>query len=161
MAREQPVRLRRGNMKKGSRTMFYISAAMAVVGAISYQYFVKRVPVDLNPVVSVIGVYLSVLVLSTVLLLLVPSAGGLASQFRHLGWIQLAIAVSVIFIEIGYLLMYRYGWNLSTGNLVTGVVINVVLVGLGIVLLREKANAVNILGIALSILGVALISYRP
>jgi multidrug transporter EmrE-like cation transporter len=63
-------------------------------------------------------------------------------------------------IELGFLLMYRYGWNLSTGNLVTGVFINVALVALGLGLLGEKLNAVNLVGIALSILGVALISYR-
>ena len=64
-------------------------------------------------------------------------------------------------IELGFLLMYRYGWNLSTGNLVTGVVVNIVLVGLGITLLGEKVNTINAIGIALSVLGVALISYRP
>lgn len=141
--------------------MFYISAMLAIVGAVGYQYFVKRVPAPLNPVVSVIGIYVSVLILSGVLLLIFPVKGGLLNQFRQLSWIQLAIAISVFMIEIGFLLMYRYGWNLSTGNLVTGVVINLVLVGLGLTLLGEKVNAINLLGIALSILGVALISYRP
>ncbi len=64
-------------------------------------------------------------------------------------------------IELGFLLMYRYGWKLSTGNLITGVIVNLVLVGLGITLLGEKVNPINALGIALSILGVALVSYRP
>jgi hypothetical protein len=52
--------------------------------------------------------------------------------------------------------MYRYGWNLGTGNLVTGVFINLVLVGLGMTLLGEKVNIVNAIGIAFCILGVAL-----
>ena len=56
--------------------------------------------------------------------------------------------------------MYRYGWDLSTGNLVTGVVINIFLVGLGVTLLGEKVSIINVIGIALCILGVALISYR-
>jgi hypothetical protein len=30
-------------------TMFYISACVAIVGAVGYQYFVKRVPASLNP----------------------------------------------------------------------------------------------------------------
>jgi uncharacterized membrane protein len=57
--------------------------------------------------------------------------------------------------------MYRYGWNLSTGNLVTGVIINLILVGLGLTLLGEKVNTINSIGITLCIFGVALISYRP
>lgn len=63
-------------------------------------------------------------------------------------------------IELGFLLMYRYGWNLGTGNLVTGVFINLILVGLGMTLLGEKVNLVNAIGIAFCILGVALIGYR-
>jgi len=72
----------------------------------------------------------------------------------------LALAVSVMMIELGFLLMYRYGWSLSTGNIVTGVFVNISLVGLGIALLGEKISPVNIIGIVLSILGVALISFR-
>ena len=64
-------------------------------------------------------------------------------------------------IELGFLLMYRYGWNLGTGNLVTGVFINLILVGLGVTLLGEKVSVVNAIGIALCILGVALVGYRP
>ena len=141
-------------------TMFYVPACVAIVGAVGYQYFVKRVPGSLNPIVSVIGMYVAVLALGVILLPLFPSDGGLRHHLRQLSWIQLALAVSVMMIELGFLLMYRYGWNLSTGNLITGVFINLILVGLGVTLLGEKVNLVNVTGIALCILGVALISYR-
>ena len=141
--------------------MFYVSAIVAIIGAVGYQYFVKRVPGSLNPIVSVMGIYVAVLALSVVLLPLFPADGGLLHHIRQLSWIQIALAVSVLMIELGFLLMYRYGWKLSTGNLITGVIVNLVLVGLGITLLGEKVNPINALGIALSILGVALVSYRP
>jgi drug/metabolite transporter (DMT)-like permease len=143
-----------------NKTMFYVSAFVAIVGAVGYQYFVKRVPASLNPIVSVVGIYVAVLALGVVLLPLFPAEGGLLHHVRQLSWIQLALAVSVIMIELGFLLMYRCGWDLSTGNLVTGVLINLVLVGLGVTLLGEQVSRVNGIGIALCILGVALISYR-
>lgn len=141
--------------------MFYISAGIAIIGAVGYQYFVKRVPGSLNPIVSIIGMYVAVLALGMILLPLFPAEGGLRHQIRQLSWIQIALAISVIMIELGFLLMYRYGWSLGTGNLVTGVFINLVLVGLGMTLLGEKVNLINTIGIASCILGVALISYRP
>jgi drug/metabolite transporter (DMT)-like permease len=140
--------------------MFYISALVAILGGLGYQFFIKRVPVTLNPLVNVVAVYLAVIVLCVALLPLFPLEGGLLKHLKQLSWLQLALAVSVAMIELGFLLMYRYGWNLSTGNLVTGVFINVVLVVLGLSLLGEKLNTVNLVGIALSILGVALIGYR-
>ena len=92
---------------------------------------------------------------------LFSAEGGLRNHIRQLSWIQIALAVTVMMIELGFLLMYRYGWNLSTGNLVTGVFANIILVVLGVTLLGEKMSFVNAVGIVLSILGVALISYRP
>ena len=141
--------------------MFYLSALIAIIGAVMYQYFVKQVPATLNPVISVLGVYVAVFILNLILLPLFHSEGGFVKQIRQLNWIQLAIAVSVAFIELGFLLMYRNGWNLSTGNLITGVVVNVVLFGLGIMVLDEKMSLINAIGAVVSIVGVALISYRP
>ncbi len=141
-------------------TIYYISACVAIGGAVGYQYFVKRVPESLNPIVSVIAMYVAVLTFCVILLPFFPADGGLLHHFRQLSWIQLALGVSIIMIELGFLLMYRYGWNLGTGNLVTGVFINLILVGLGVTLLGEKVNIVNVIGIAFCILGVALISFR-
>jgi drug/metabolite transporter (DMT)-like permease len=150
----------RTDVQKENKLMFYVSALVAIVGAVGYQYLVKRVPASLNPIVSVIGIYAAVLVLGVFLLPLFSADGGLRHHFRQLSWIQIALAASVMMIELGFLLMYRYGWSLSTGNLVTGVFVNLILVGLGVAHLGEKLNLVNGIGIAFCILGVALIAYR-
>jgi len=146
---------------KEKKIMYYISAIVAILGAVGYQYFVKRVPETINPVVSVLGIYVSVLVLVIMLLFFIPPEGGLIKQIKQLSWIQLAIAVSVLFLELGFLLMYRAGWNLNTGNLVTGVFVNIILVVIGLILLGEKMSLINSFGVILSIVGVALISYKP
>jgi len=148
-------------MKREKIPMFVISAIVAIVGAVGYQYFIKQVPASINPIVSVMGMYIAVLALSVILLPIFPSDGGILKHVRQLSWIQIALAVSIMMIELGFLLMYRNGWNLSTGNLVTGVFVNTVLVGLGIGLLGERLSTLNTIGVVLSIIGVMLISYRP
>ena len=143
------------------KIMYTISARVAILGAVGYQYFVKKVPESINPVISVLGIYVSVLVLGVLLLFFIPPEGGIVNHIRQLNWIQLAIAVSVLFLELGFLSMYRAGWNLNTGNLVTGVFVNIILVVIGLVLLGEKMSLINSIGVILSIIGVALISYKP
>ena len=64
-------------------------------------------------------------------------------------------------VEAGYRLMFRFRWNLSSGNFVTGMLINLVLIGLGVALLGEKITLINVIEIVSCIQGVALISYRP
>ena len=142
-------------------SMFYLSAIIAIAGGVGYQYFVKQVPETINPIVSVMGMYVAVLVISIILLPFFPSEGGLMAHFKQLNWIQIALAFAILMIELGFLLMYRYGWNLSTGNVVTGVFVNTILVGIGIAVLRESVSVTTIIGILLSIIGVALISIRP
>jgi drug/metabolite transporter (DMT)-like permease len=148
-------------MKVKNMNMFYLSAMAAIVGAVGYQYFVKQVPDTINPIISVMGMYVAVLVISIFLLPFFPGEGGLQAHFKQLNWIQIALAVSVLLIEVGFLLMYRYGWNLSTANVVTGVFVNSILVGVGIAALKETVSVTNLIGIVLSIIGVALISIRP
>lgn len=141
--------------------MLYFSAFIAILGAVGYQYFVKQVPGSINPIVSVIGMYVAVLVLSFILLPIFPPEGGLVHHIRKLNWVQLALAVTVLLIELGFLLMYRYGMDLSTGNLIIGVFVNLILLVLGITLLGEKISTVNAAGIFLCIIGAVLIGYKP
>jgi drug/metabolite transporter (DMT)-like permease len=141
--------------------MFYFSALIAILGAVGYQYFVKRVPAEINPVVSIIAVYVVVLLLGIALLPFFPAEGGLVGHIRQVSWVQVAVAACVLLLELGFLLMYRHGWNLSLGNLVTGVFINIILFTIGVAWLGEKISPINAIGIAISILGVALISYHP
>ena len=41
--------------------MLYVSAGVAIIGAVGYQYFEKLVPASLNLIVSIIGMYITVL----------------------------------------------------------------------------------------------------
>jgi drug/metabolite transporter (DMT)-like permease len=140
--------------------MFYLSALIAIVGAVSYQFVVKKVPASINPLVSVLASYVVVTILGFALLPLFPAEGGLGAHLRQLSWIQVAVAGSILLLELGFLLMFRYGWNLGTGNLVTGAIVNVALLGLGVFVLGEKVTALNAVGIVLCIVGVVLIGYR-
>jgi len=147
-------------MQRNIQFMYYLTAIIAIIGAVTYQFFVKKVTPSINPFVNVLGIYLAVLGFTFIALLLFPIPGGIISHIRKLNYIQLILAGCIFLMEIGFLLMYRYGWNLSSGNLVTGVFINISLVGLGFLLLHEKISLINFLGIILSIIGVAMMSYH-
>ena len=141
--------------------MFYLSAMLTIIGAVSYHYFIRRVPASLSPVVAVLGIYIAVLVLGVALLPFFPPEGGLAKHIRQLSWIMIAVAASIFMLELGFMLMYRHGWTISTGNLITGAVVNTALLGIGVIMLGEKASPTNFIGVAICIVGVAMIGYRP
>ena len=145
--------------EKGS-FLYYLSAAMAIIGTVGYHFFVKKISPTINPLVSLTAIYMAVFAICIPILLLFPIQGGLVTHMKQLSWVQLGIAGAVILMELGFLLMYRQGWDLSLGNVVTGVVINIILMVIGLLILKEKINLINIVGIILSMIGVAMISYR-
>ena len=104
--------------------MFYIAPTIVLLGAVSFHYFAGRIPTSLNPIVAVTATYVAIAIIAACLIPLFPSSGGLAEQVRHLSWIQIAMAISIILLDIGFILMYRNGWDISTGNLVTSVFTN-------------------------------------
>ena len=147
-------------MKKGNKTMFYIAPMIVLLGAVSFPYFAGRIPTSLNPIVAVTATYITIVIIATTLIPLFPSDGGLAKQVRQLSWIQIAMAISIILLDIGFILMYRNGWSISTGNLVTSVFTNTALLIIGALLIGEKATPTNLAGVLISIIGVAMIGYR-
>ena len=147
-------------MRKGNKTMFYIAPMIVLLGAVSFHYFAGRIPTSLNPIVAVTATYLAIVIMASTLIPLFPSDGGLAKQLRQLSWIQIAMAISIILLDIGFILMYRNGWNLSTGNLVTSVFTNTALLLIGALLIGDKATPTNLVVMLLCIGGVAMIGYK-
>ena len=70
------------------------------------------------------------------------------------------MAISVILLDIGFILMYRNGWDISTGNLVTSVFTNIALLLIGALIIGDKATLTNIAGVLICIAGVAMIGYK-
>tara|TARA_B100000029_G_scaffold133977_1_gene128142 strand:+ start:14209 stop:14655 length:447 start_codon:yes stop_codon:yes gene_type:complete len=148
-------------MKRGTNIMFYIAPMIVLLGAVSFHYFARRIPTSLNPIVAVTATYVAIAIIASTLIPLFPSDGGLLKQVRQLSWIQIAMAISIIFLDIGFILMYRNGWNLSTGNLVTSVFTNIALLAIGVLLIGDKATPMNLAGVLICIAGVAMIGYQP
>ena len=72
----------------------------------------------------------------------------------------MALAVSVMMIEFGFMMMYRYGWYLSMVNRITSVFSNQLMVVLGIFFLAANINVINAVGILVCISCVALVNYK-
>lgn len=147
-------------MSGKNQLLYYGSALLATLATTGYHFFVKKIPADINPIVSVMGIYTAVLLMSALVLPFFVDKGTLADNVARLSWVQLAVAVVVFGMELGFLLMYRYGWNLSVGNVVTGVFINALLMSIGLLFLHEKLSSINIAGLVLCAVGVAMVGYR-
>ncbi|MEN2393715.1 hypothetical protein [Pseudomonas halotolerans] len=139
---------------------FYLSAAVAILGTVGYHMLMKKLPSTINPLVSIVGIYVAIVILSTLMLPFFMGGGTLLASLKQMSWIQVGIAFCILLMEIGFLMMYRSGWDLSTGNVVTGAIINIALGFIGVIFLKEGLSYLNIAGVSLCIIGVMLIGYK-
>jgi drug/metabolite transporter (DMT)-like permease len=139
-----------------------IAAALciAITGQVLYHVTQKNVSAGANPVVALIGFYLVAAVLSLPLLWLFPLQAPLLEEVGRLNSAAYGVAASIVLIEIGFLLAYRAGGNLSNSFVLTASAVTVALFLIGQLAFRERSSATQIAGIALCLAGVWLAT-RP
>ena len=140
--------------------MFYLSLAIAVLANVLYHVAQRSVPPGVHPLASLFANYAVALVGTALLLPFFPSSAPLGASLRALNWASVAVGVAIVGVELGFLLAYRAGWNVSLAAVTSGTVLAVLLIPVGVLLFRERLSATNLLGIVLCVAGLVLVSRR-
>ncbi len=140
--------------------MFYASFAIAVASSVLYHVFQKAISPSVNPALSLLVTYAVAFALSLPLLAAFPLRGSMGESFQALNWASFALALSIVGLEIGFLLAYRAGWDVSLTGVAANVAAALVLIPAGILLFKEKPSWVNLLGVFVCISGLILINWR-
>ena len=133
---------------------------LAIVSTFGYHLVIKLTPGTVNPLLSLAVTYATVTVLCAVAAVLVPDGAPLRESLRQVNWTALALAGTIVGLDLGFLLLYRSGFDLSLGQLVTQSVAALMLIIVGVAAFRERLSLANVAGIALCIVGLWLISRR-
>lgn len=147
---------------------YYFPILLIVTSNVLYHICAKSVPVQMNPMVSLMVTYLVAGTGTLALFFLLPElfSGGFKShtslmdQFRMTNWAPVVLGIVIVGLELGNILMYRAGWNISLGSLVANISLAVILIGVGILFYREVITVSQMIGIALCLAGLFFIN-RP
>ena len=134
--------------------------SLAIASTVAYHVVLKLTPAGANPLLSLMLTYGAVTVLFGAVLALGPGEFGWREEVRHVNWTALALAVAIIGLDLGFILLYRSGFEVSLGALVTQTAAAMLLVGIGLLVFREKLSLANGLGIALCLAGLWLVNRR-
>lgn len=133
---------------------------IAIVSTFGYHLVIKLTPGTVNPLVSLAVTYAVVTVMFSLAAILLPDGAPLRESLRQVNWTALALAVTIIGLDLGFLLLYRSGFEVSLGQIVTQSAAALLLIGVGVAVFRERLTVTNVAGIALCIAGLWLISRR-
>jgi drug/metabolite transporter (DMT)-like permease len=140
--------------------MFYGAIVITVVSNVLYHLFQKSIPSNVNPMLSLAATYLVAAIATVALLPLFPVQGALGAELRKVNWASAGLGAVIVGLELGFLLAYRAGWNLSLASLVANTTVALLLIPLGKLLFKEELSFTNVVGIVLALAGLVLVNLR-
>lgn len=141
-------------------SLFYSSILIAICSTMLYHITIKFTPADVNPALSLIVTYLTAILLCVILFFFFPLKTGFVDGLKKLNWASFGLAFALVGLEVGFILIYRAGWNISMAAIVVNAVVTVLLVPVGIMLFSEKLSAMNYFGIFVCIAGLVMVNVK-
>ena len=134
--------------------------SLALVATVGYHLVMKVTPAAVDPFLSLAATYALGAALFLACFALAPEGPTLREGLKPLNWTALALAVTVVGLDVGFLMLYRSGYEVSLGQIVTQSGAALVLLVAGIALFKERINAANLAGIVLCVIGLWLINRK-
>ena len=140
--------------------MFFTAIAITVVSNVLYHVFQKLTPGEAHPILSLLLTYVAAFIFCLALFPFFPLTKPLGESVRQLNWTSVALGLAILGLEIGFLLAYRAGWELSMASLVSNTTVSLLLVGVGLSFFREKISFWNGAGVLLCLLGLVMVNWK-
>ncbi len=134
--------------------------AIAILCTVGYHLVLKLTPAGVNPLLSLMLTYALVTLSFGVILLLSPGGLEWRHELRQLNWTVLALAVAIVGLDLAFMFVYRSGFEVSLGALVTQSAAAMILLVIGVAAFREKLTGANAVGVVLCLVGLWLVNRR-
>ena len=140
---------------------FWLPITFIVLGNVAYHVALKNLPGHVHPLSPLVVLFATSAVVTLILRWFTGRNASLRSEILELGWKPVAVGISIIAIELGFLLAYRAGWKISTAAVTANILVAIALVGvgaLGALVSREPLTLPRLAGIVTCLAGLWLIS---
>ena len=138
--------------------LLYGSLALTIAGNVLYHLSQKSIPGGVHPIVSIVASYLTAIALSVVIFIVFPLNEPLLAEVRRLNWATVAVGLSIVAVELGFLLAYRAGWRVSLASVTANTTVALVLFPTGMLVFRERLTPTNAIGLLFCVIGLVLVT---
>lgn len=138
----------------------FLPLLLAACGGVLYHISQKAVPKSVSPFAAIIIAYLVGIVFCIGVIIFNPDQGGFIKSLRDSNWAVYALGASAVVIEIGFLLTYRAGWNISVASVICNISVALLLMPAGRLFFNEHVSARSVAGVIFCLFGLYLLSNR-
>jgi multidrug transporter EmrE-like cation transporter len=133
---------------------------VAIAATVGYHVVLKLTPSGVNPYLSLAVTYAVTTAVFALAYVALPGGMTLRASVAQLNWTALVLGLVVVFLDFGFFMLYRGGFDVSLGALITQSAAALLLLLLGVAFFAEKLTLAQIGGIALCIAGLWLINRK-
>ncbi len=138
--------------------IYVFSIALIVASNVVYNIAQKSTPQNANPFAALLITYLTAITVTLIALFFNRSEKGFFQSFADINWTSFVLGFAILGLELGFLLAYRAGWDISVGSLVANILLALMLIPIGIIFYHEGFSIYKVLGAGLCIAGLVLIN---
>ena len=140
--------------------MQMIWLGVAIAATVGYHVVLKLTPAGVSPYLSLAATYTVTAIAFAATYAVMPGNPPVRAAVAQLNWTTLVLGLVIVFLDLGFLMLYRGGFNVSLGQLITQSAAALLLLLLGVAFFAEKMSLTNIGGIALCVAGLWLINKK-
>lgn len=140
------------------RYFYYYPVLVIVISNIIYDISAKSFPERMNPQAGLSAVYTIAAIVTFIIFLFTSENKNFFKELKKINWATFLLAAGCMGIDLGYILLFRAGWNIGFGSLVCNIMIAISLIFAGIIFYREKIIKDHLIGISLCLAGLILIN---
>ncbi len=133
--------------------------ACAVLGNLLYHLAQKLTPAQVNPFLA-LAVSFGTASVGCALIYAATAGTAWRADASLLTWTSVALGVSVIVIESGFLLAYRSGMRIGLTALIVTISVTVLLLPVGRAFFGERLNWTGAAGVVVSLAGLSLLALQ-
>ena len=122
-----------------------------------YHISAKSTPADISPFASLTISYVLAAIVSLVCFFCTGTQKNILLEIQKANWATIVLAASIVFLEFGYICVYRSGWKVSVASLVANITVACILLFAGILLYKETITLRQMAGVLVCIAGLILI----
>ena len=123
-----------------------------------YNICAKSTPEGINTFASLTVTYLVAAGAALAMFFITGRDRNLSAELAKVNWSQIALGISIVGLESGFILAFRAGWKIGLAQLVASVTVSCILIIIGYLVYKDVLSVRQFVGIGICAVGLFLIT---